>query len=93
MVNLTPEIKPSFFLSSSWIVIGLSIHFKKWIWIFNHMFVLDLDWIYNKKNGLSKSLPTLYPSMAQHGGGVCHIITKDENRTTIKVLLPLHIFT
>jgi hypothetical protein len=26
-------------------VIGLSIHFKKWIWIFNHIFVLDLDLI------------------------------------------------
>ncbi len=30
-----------------WIVIGLSIHFEKWIliWIVNHIFLMDLDWI------------------------------------------------
>ncbi len=41
-----------------WIVNPL---FKKWIWIWilNHIFVLDLDWIDNqKKIGLSKSLLT-----------------------------------
>ena len=32
-----------------WIVIGLSIHFEKWIWIWivNHKFAKDLDWIDN----------------------------------------------
>jgi hypothetical protein len=38
-----------FILSSSWIVIGLPIHFKNLIWIFNHIFVLDFDWIDNPK--------------------------------------------
>jgi len=30
-----------------WIVIGLSIHFEKWILILivNHIFLMDLDWI------------------------------------------------
>jgi len=43
-------------------------------------------------------MPTLYPLMAQHGGGVCglpqmcvcHIITGDKNRPVVKVLFPLH---
>ncbi len=37
---------------SCWIVIGLSIHFEKWVWIWiwiNHKFVMDLDWIDNPK--------------------------------------------
>ncbi len=44
------------FFSSSWIVIGLSIHFKKWIWIWilNYIFVLDLDWIDNPKNWIEQ---------------------------------------
>jgi hypothetical protein len=43
------------FFSSSWIVIGFGLDcqsiFKKliWIWILNHIFVLDLDWIDNPK--------------------------------------------
>jgi hypothetical protein len=43
-------------------------------------------------------MPTLYPLVAQHGGGVCglpqmcvcHIITGDKNRPVVKVLFPLH---
>jgi hypothetical protein len=27
--------------------IGLSIHFEKWIWIVNNIFVMNLDWIDN----------------------------------------------
>jgi hypothetical protein len=44
---------------------------------------------------------TLYPSIAQHGGCVCglpsmcvcHIITRDKTRMTVKLLLSLHIFS
>jgi hypothetical protein len=39
-----------------WIVVGFSIHFEKWIWIWisNHIFVMDLDWIDNKKNRIEQ---------------------------------------
>ena len=37
--------------------IGLPIHFEKWIWIGNHKFAKDLDWIGNpKKIGFSNTL-------------------------------------
>jgi hypothetical protein len=38
------------FLDCDWIWIGLSIHFEKliWIWIDNHIFAMDLDWIEQK---------------------------------------------
>ncbi len=36
-------------LDYDWIWIGSSIHYEKWIWIFNHIFVMDLDWIDKKK--------------------------------------------
>ena len=35
------------FSKNSWI--GLSIHFENQIWIVNHIFVMDLDWIDNPK--------------------------------------------
>jgi hypothetical protein len=41
-------------------MIGLSIHFEKWVWIDYHIFVMDFDWIDNTKIGLSNSLPTLH---------------------------------
>ncbi len=36
-------------LDCDWI--GLSIHFEKWIWIWivNHIYLMDLDWINNPK--------------------------------------------
>ena len=39
------------FSKNSWIVIGMSIHFENWIWIWivNHIFLMDLDWIDNPK--------------------------------------------
>jgi len=37
--------------------IRIEIHFEKWIWIVNHIFVMDLDWIDNPKTiGFSNSL-------------------------------------
>jgi len=36
-------------LNCEWIWIGLSIHFEKWIWIVNNIFLMDLDWIDNPK--------------------------------------------
>jgi hypothetical protein len=51
-----PIMKPSKFFQNFhtiWSVIGfgLSIHFENWIWIWiaNHIFVMDLDWIVNPK--------------------------------------------
>ncbi len=39
------------FLVCFWIWIGLSICFEKWIWVWidNHIFAMDLDWIDNPK--------------------------------------------
>jgi hypothetical protein len=41
-------------LNCDWIWIGLSIHLEKWIWIVNHIFVMDLDWIDNPKNWIEQ---------------------------------------
>jgi hypothetical protein len=39
-------------LDCDWI--GLSIHFEKWIWIVNHKFLVDLDWIENLKKWIEQ---------------------------------------
>jgi hypothetical protein len=48
-----------YFLSSIWIVIGFGLDCQSilksgFIWIFNHIFVLDLDWIDNPKNWIEQ---------------------------------------
>jgi hypothetical protein len=50
-------------LDCDWIRIGLSIHFEKWIWIWidNHIFLMDLDWIDNpKKSDWATAWVSLY---------------------------------
>jgi len=56
--TITPEIsiRQDFLLASKLMPsfqgiaeFGLSINFKNWIWIVDHTFVMDLDWIDNPK--------------------------------------------
>ena len=37
------------YFDCDWICIGLSNHYKKWISIVNHKFLIDLDWIDNPR--------------------------------------------
>jgi len=53
-------------------VIGLSIHFENWIWIVNHIFVMDLNWIDNpKKNRIEQNLHIAKNDIKIITGEVC----------------------
>ncbi len=57
-----------FFKKKYMTVIGLSIDFEKWIfiWIVNHIVVMDLDWVNNPKNWIEQQLVTMYCAIMWH---------------------------